>query len=57
MEISGSKSRKGVPQRLKPHSGCDVYGTAEAVPFVQRIFPQPKLFDALTMQSEGQKRC
>ncbi len=40
-EISGRKSQKGVPQRLKPHIAYDVYGTAEAVPFVQRLFPQP----------------
>lgn len=28
------------PQRLKPSSVYDVCGTAEAVPFVQRLFPQ-----------------
>jgi hypothetical protein len=29
---------KSVPRRLKPRLAYGVYGTAEAVPFVQRIF-------------------
>jgi hypothetical protein len=30
-----------VPQRLKPSLAERIYGTAEAVPFVQSVFPQP----------------
>jgi hypothetical protein len=30
--------RKSVPQGLKPSSGPNLHGTAEAVPFVQRGF-------------------
>ncbi len=38
---------KSVPQRLKP-SLKDFYGTAKAVPFVQRrFFPQPSLRDLI----------
>jgi hypothetical protein len=29
--------RKSVPQRLKPSNVQTVYGTAEAVPFVERL--------------------
>jgi hypothetical protein len=32
---------KNVPQGLKPSSIRLLYGTAEPVPFVQRVFPQP----------------
>jgi hypothetical protein len=32
---------KSVPQGLKPSSIRFLYGTAEPVPFVQSIFPQP----------------
>ncbi len=28
-------SAKGVPQRLKPQGGQNVYGTAEAVPLIE----------------------
>jgi hypothetical protein len=30
---------KSVPQRLKPRNALEIYGTAEAVPFVLRLFP------------------
>jgi hypothetical protein len=32
---------KSVPRRLKPRLADAFYGTAEAVPVVQRLFPQP----------------
>jgi hypothetical protein len=32
---------KSVPQRLKPRLAYGFYGTAEAVPFVCEVFPQP----------------
>jgi hypothetical protein len=35
------KDRKDVPQGLKPLKLSILFGTAEAVPFRQRVFPQP----------------
>jgi hypothetical protein len=35
------KGAKAVPQWLKPCIAEKFYGTAEPVPFVQNIFPQP----------------
>jgi hypothetical protein len=41
------KSRKSSPQRLKPSDDQGIFGTAEAVPFVQRRlrFPNPDRLD------------
>jgi hypothetical protein len=32
------ESKENIPQRLKPHSLCEVYGTAKAVPFQNNGF-------------------
>ncbi len=39
----GLQVTKSVPQRLKPRIAYDVYGTAEAVPFVERLSPNQLL--------------
>jgi hypothetical protein len=33
-----AERKKTIPQRLKPHSICGIYGTAEAVPFQSHEF-------------------
>jgi hypothetical protein len=33
-----SSGTKGVPLRLKPHSKCSIYGTAEAMPLSKTRF-------------------
>jgi hypothetical protein len=36
------ESEENIPQRLEPHSLCEVYGTAKAVPLSKpSLFPQP----------------
>jgi hypothetical protein len=37
----GGEVLKNVPQRLKPPCAHEIYGTAKAVPFVERVFPWP----------------